>query len=182
MPRRLPKPLAVDDCEALVEAPAPGGTQQERTLRGVRKAQARLATYYLLVAPINGIYPTVWLAFLPVALLLHTGFALGLGSLTARMAVPIRDVKNFIPHLARMWFYLSPILWPLSLLEDKELWIRVLMKSNPMYAFLSLYRTALLGRPFELDMLLASIGWAVAALAIGITSFVRSEGAMGRYL
>jgi teichoic acid transport system permease protein len=151
-------------------------------IEGLMAFVVSLATYYLLVAPINGIYPTVWLAFFPVALILHTAFALGLGALTARLAVPIRDVKNFIPHLTRMWFYLSPILWPLSLLEDKELWIRALMKSNPMYAFLSLYRTALLGRPFELDMLLASIGWATVALVIGIRTFVKNEGSMGRYL
>jgi len=32
-PMRLPKPLAVDDCEALAEAPAPAGGEGERALR-----------------------------------------------------------------------------------------------------------------------------------------------------
>jgi len=32
-PKRLPKPLAVDDCEALAEAPAPPGADGERALR-----------------------------------------------------------------------------------------------------------------------------------------------------
>jgi teichoic acid transport system permease protein len=141
-----------------------------------------LATFYLIVAPVNQIYPTVWLAFFPVALLIHTAFTFGFGALTARLVVPIPDVKNLVPHMTRMWFYLSPILWPVSFIEDKPTWIQALVKSNPMYAFLSVYRTALLGRPLEVEMLLAAVAWAALFLAIGVTSFVRNEGAMARHL
>lgn len=141
-----------------------------------------LATFYLLVAPINQIYPTWWLAFLPVPLLIHTGFSLGLGAFTARLVVPIRDVKNLIPHLLRMWFYLSPILWTLDRIEGAETWIRALVMSNPMYSFLSLYRTALLGRPFEPMQLVYAAAWTLPVLVLGVWSFVRNEGAMARHL
>jgi teichoic acid transport system permease protein len=141
-----------------------------------------LATFYLIVAPINQIYPTVWLAFLPIPLLLHTMFTLGLGATTARLAVPIRDVKSLVPHVTRMWFYLSPILWTIDRIADKPTWIQLLVKSNPMWGFLSLYRTALLGRPFEADQLFYTAAVAVVVLTLGVTSFVRNEGSMGRYL
>lgn len=141
-----------------------------------------LATFYLIVAPINQIYPTFWLAFLPVPLLLHTMFTLGLGAITARLAVPVRDIKSLVPHLTRMWFYLSPILWTVDRIADKPTWIQLMVKSNPMWGFLSLYRTALLGRPFEPDQLVYVGVVALAVMVLGVTIFVRNEGSMGRYL
>ena len=147
-----------------------------------------LATFYFLVAPINGIWPTWWLLFFPVPLLLHTMFALGIGSLTARVVVPIRDVRNVIPHLTRTWFYLSPILWTLDRIdgsgntEAAATWIQVLVKSNPMYSFLSLYRTALMGRPLEPLHIATGAAWGLVFLVFGVWTFVRNEDAMVRYL
>jgi teichoic acid transport system permease protein len=141
-----------------------------------------LATFYFLVAPINGIWPTWWLLFFPVPLLLHTMFTLGMGSLTARLVVPIRDVRNVIPHLTRMWFYLSPILWTLDRIEASATWIQVVVKCNPMYSFLSLYRTALMGRPLEPLHIATGAVWGLVFLVFGVRTFIRNEGSMARYL
>ncbi len=141
-----------------------------------------LATFYFLVAPINGIWPTWWLLFFPVPLLLHTMFTLGMGALTARLVVPISDFRNVIPHLTRMWFYLSPILWTLDRIEGAATWIHVLVKTNPMFSFLSLYRTAMMGRPLEPVYILIGAAWAVPVMLFGVWTFVRNEGAMARYL
>ena len=141
-----------------------------------------LATFYFLVAPINNIWPTWWLLFFPVPLLLHTMFTLGMGALTARLVVPIRDFRNVIPHLTRMWFYLSPILWTLDRIEGAATWIQVVVKVNPMFSFLSLYRTAMMGRPLEPVYIGIGAAWAVVVLVLGVRTFVRNEGAMARYL
>jgi len=147
-----------------------------------------LATFYFLVAPINNIWPTWWLLFFPVPLLLHTMFVLGMGTLTARLVVPIRDFRNVIPHLTRMWFYLSPILWTLDRIdgsgnaEAAATWIQVIVKANPMFSFLSLYRTALMGRPLEPIYIATGAAWAVVVMVFGIWTFVRNEGSMARYL
>ena len=141
-----------------------------------------LATFYFLVAPINSIWPTWWLLFFPVPLILHTMFVLGMGSLTARLVVPIRDVRNVIPHLTRMWFYLSPILWTLDRIEGSATWIQVIVKTNPMFSFLSLYRTALMGRPLEPIYIATGAAWAVVVMVFGVRTFIRNEGSMARYL
>jgi len=120
-----------------------------------------LATFYFLVAPINNIW---------------------MGTLTARLVVPIRDFRNVIPHLTRMWFYLSPILWTLDRIEDSATWIQVIVKTNPMFSFLSLYRTALMGRPLEPIYIATGAAWAVVVMVFGIWTFVRNEGSMARYL
>jgi len=147
-----------------------------------------LATFYFLVAPINNIWPTWWLLFFPVPLILHTMFVLGMGTLTARLVVPIRDFRNVIPHLTRMWFYLSPILWTLDRIdgsgnaEAAATWIQVIVKANPMFSFLSLYRTALMGRPLEPIYIATGAAWGVVLMVFGIWTFVRNEGSMARYL
>ncbi|MCB2223645.1 MAG: ABC transporter permease [Actinobacteria bacterium] len=143
---------------------------------------AALGSFYFLVAPINSIWPTWWLLFFPVPFLLHSMFVLGMGALTARLVVPIRDIRNVVPHLTRMWFYLTPILWTLDRIEGAATWIQVMVKANPMFSFLSLYRTALMSRPFEPVYLATSAAWAVVILVFGVWTFIRHEGSMARYL
>ena len=108
-----------------------------------------LGAFYLIVMPLNGIYPGMSLLLLPVALLLHIAFTFGASTLIARLAVPYRDVQNLVPHLMRIWLYLSPVLWTydriISLLGEGKAWAG-LVEINPMFSFLSLYRTALARR------------------------------------
>ena len=119
-----------------------------------------LLVFFALVMPFRGITPTWWTLLLPVPLVLQFLFVLGMGALTARFVVRIRDVANLVPHFTRLWFYLSPVLWPLDRLDEmqnSELdFILPFIFANPMFAILSLYRTALLGTelaPFEPEIL-----------------------------
>jgi teichoic acid transport system permease protein len=143
---------------------------------------ASLGTFYFIVAPINDIWPTWSLLLFPLALLLHTAFTLGMGALTARLVIPISDFRNVVPHLTRMWFYLSPILWTLNRIEGAAPWIRAVVMANPMYSYLSLYRSALMGRPLEPWHMVTGAAWAVVALVFGVWTFIRNEGSMSRYL
>jgi teichoic acid transport system permease protein len=69
-------------------------------------------------------------------------FNLGLGSITARLAVPFRDINNLLPYINRIWLYLTPIIWPLSFIESADSWIKTLVRLNPMYDIVGLYRSA----------------------------------------
>ena len=125
--------------------------------------------------------PALLVAIVP----LHFLFNLGLGSITARLAVPFRDINNFIPYINRMWLYLTPIIWPLTLLDDAGPTLTRVVELNPMFHFIGLYRTALIGYPgypFQLDDLLVSMAWAVAIFIIGVAGFIRYETRMVRYL
>ena len=57
-----------------------------------------------------------------------------------------------------------------------------LLEANPMYAFLSLFRTALINDPFEPLMLVTGTAWAVVIMLLGVRNFVRHEDDMARYL
>lgn len=143
---------------------------------------AALSIFYLVAIPANQVYPTVAVLLLIPTVALHTFFNLGLGAMTARLAVPFRDVNNLIPYILRLWLYLSPIIWPLSLLDSMPSWAQTAVKLNPLFSFLSLYRSALLGGPVEWSMLGAAFVWTMVFLTSGIYLFVRYEGHMVRHL
>ncbi len=119
---------------------------------------------------------------LPVIAVLHIVFNLGLGAATARLAVPFRDINNFIPYLVRIWLYLSPIIWPLTMLETAPDSTKALVALNPMYAIIGVYRAALIGYPFDPSQLFVAAAWSLSVGAIGIAVFVKHEGHMVRYL
>ena len=141
-----------------------------------------MVVYYVIVWPANGILPGVTIIWLPFAIGLHTLFNLGLAGWTARLAIPFRDINNLIPHLNRLWLYLSPIIWPLSFLENHGQWIEQLARLNPMFGILSLYRLALMGRELDVFAFVIALGWTVLVGGGGIISFVRHEGNMVRHL
>lgn len=114
---------------------------------------------------------------------LHLLFNLGLSSIAARLAVPFRDINNFIPYLNRIWLYLSPIIWPLSFLEQARAEdLARFAEYNPLFPIISVYRAALIGDPFDPQMLVHSIGWALVIGLAGMGLFVRYEGKIARHL
>lgn len=134
------------------------------------------------VVLIQGVQMSLAILWLPAVIALHTVFALGLSSLTARWVVPIRDLGNLIPHITRFWFYLTPIIWGLSFLEGKPQWVVDLIELNPMYAIVQLYRVAFMDFPFVMKDLITALAWSFGVFLVGILSFVRSEGTMVRHL
>ena len=80
------------------------------------------------------------------------------------------------------WLYVSPIIWPLSRLDQFPDALTSVLNINPLFPFLGVYRAALLGYEFDPAQLMASTAWAVGFLVVGVTMFVRYEGKMVRYL
>jgi len=137
---------------------------------------------YLLAGVLDGLYPG-WTVFgLVLVVPLHLVFNLGLGALVARLAVPFRDINNFVPYLNRIWLYLSPVIWPLSFLEGKDPGKVALVELNPMYHLIQLYRWAFFGSPVEAKTVWSALFWSFGVGVVGIALFVRHEGKIVRYL
>lgn len=144
---------------------------------------ASIAVLYAIIIPIKGIWPGPEFALILLVLPLQLMFNLGLASAAARLAVPFRDINNLVPYLNRVWLYTSPIIWPLSLLEDNlSETAQSLLRLNPMFPMIAVYRTAFLGYPLDSADLIASAVWAVVVGVIGVAAFVKYEGRMVRYL
>lgn len=137
----------------------------------------------LLVAQLalRGRLPSESLILLLVIVPAHFLFNLGLSSIAARLAVPFRDINNFIPYINRIWLYVSPIIWPVTLLADQPM-LASIASWNPLFSFISVYRAALIDGEFDPAMLGVAALWAVGIGLLGTALFIRYEGKIARHL
>jgi ABC-2 type transport system permease protein len=71
--------------------------------------------------------------------------------------------------LLTIWFYGTPVFYPIEIIPAELLW---LLKLNPMYYMLELFRQPLLtGDVPELSFWLIAVGWALLAMITGSIIF-----------
>jgi teichoic acid transport system permease protein len=143
---------------------------------------ASLLVLYAIIIPLKGIWPTTSILLLAIVFPLQLLFNLGLGAITARLAVPFRDIQNLLVYINRLWLYTSPIIWPLTLLDRLAPATQRIMQVNPMFSLISVYRSALLGYPLDMNALVTAALWSAGVFVVGVAVFVKYEGRMVRYL
>ena len=70
--------------------------------------------------------------------------ALGLAMLMAVLNVYVRDVSRLLPHMLRLWMYLSPVIWEYTRISDSG--AESLARFNPMYPVMATWTVAFGGR------------------------------------
>ena len=111
----------------------------------------------------------LWPLLVPVMVILALGASLILATLNVRF----RDVKYAIPFLLQMWMFLTPIIYPVSIIPER--W-RPLLLLNPMGGVVDAFRaTALTGRTFDWGTLGAGLGVGLLVLLIGLRYFTKAE-------
>jgi teichoic acid transport system permease protein len=141
-----------------------------------------LLTFFVLILPIARIWPGADILWLIPIFVIQVVMNVGLTALTARLTVPMRDVGNLLPYITRLWLYLSPIIWPLDRLDGAPGWVNDLVRLNPMFYFLKVYRGGLTGSEFTMTDLGIAAGFALTVAIVGITTFTRFEGRFAQYL
>ncbi len=86
------------------------------------------------------VYPLGWL-FLPVILAILLILILGLGLALSALNVFYRDVRSLLVLGLQLWFYASPIIYPISLVPE---WLRPFYFLNPMAGIITAFRDVLL--------------------------------------
>jgi len=107
--------------------------------------------------------------FLLIALLFT---ALGVGVLLSALTVAYRDFRHVVPFLVQVWMYLTPVVYPVSLIPEKWQWLIYL---NPMAGLIEGFRSAFLGRPFDTSALTLSFLIALILFTFGVAFFERVE-------
>lgn len=111
------------------------------------------------------------LPLLLVAVPLQLALSLGMGLLLAALNVFFRDVAQVLGLVFNAWFYLTPIVYPLSLVPET---VQPLVLFNPLTALVELYRQALLGGTLELPPGTGTLAvFAVVVLGSGAWLFRR---------
>jgi ABC-type polysaccharide/polyol phosphate export permease len=108
------------------------------------------------------------LLFVPIAAITVAMFALGVSLLLSVIAVVFRDVVDMYQIALSAWYFLTPIMYPETIIPREERWWFFL---NPMYHFVEVFRApiydgSLAGYTNILVALLTSIctlivGWLV---------------------
>ena len=105
------------------------------------------------------------MVFLPVSILLLTAFTLGFGLFISSLAVFFPDVAEMYQVVLTAWMYLTPIIYPESLISAK--WMPV-YKINPMYWMVKMFRLPIFeGRLPYWNEFLPAFAWAAGMLVIG---------------
>lgn len=117
------------------------------------------------------VLPIGWL-LLPVILMTQLLFALGLGLVGAALNVFYRDVKHILTLGLQIWFYASPIIYPVAAVPER---FRSLYFANPMAGIIEAYRAVLLRQELPGPYLLFSASMAIVTFLVGYWFFKRVE-------
>ena len=130
------------------------------------------AAILLLLKVYNGVGLTLNLLVVPILVAGVVLTALGVGTCLAALNVAYRDFRYVIPFLVQFWMFVTPVVYPASLVPPEWRWALYL---NPMAGVIEGFRSAFLGRPFDVLGMLVSLAIAAVLFAAGISYFEKVE-------
>lgn len=118
-------------------------------------------------------FPGVGIVIFPFLVGLTFLCALGVGLWLSALNVEYRDIRFVIPFLIQLWMFVSPVIYPVSIVSEKYRWLLAL---NPMGGVIKAYRASLLGHvPIDWFLLGISTSIICTLLISGIYYFRRME-------
>ena len=104
-----------------------------------------------------GVAPTIHIVWLPALTALMVLTALGIGLWLSALNLEFRDVQYTLPFLNQLWLFLTPVVYPSSLVPERWQWVYAL---NPMVGVVDGFRWALfsVGHPPSAWSLIVALG------------------------
>ena len=101
----------------------------------------------------------------PVLVLAMMLTAVGVGCAVAAVDVQYRDARRFVPFVLQLWMYLSPVVYPASLVPERY---RGLYTLNPLAGIIGTFRSSLLST--------GPTDWRGIGLALASSSVICAAG------
>jgi len=101
----------------------------------------------------------------PLLVLGLSCISLGFGMVFAALTVTYRDFRYVVPFMAQIWMFLTPVIYPASIVSAKWRW---LMMINPLSGLVAGFRAVFLG---------TRIDWTTLGISTLITAFMLLAGA-----
>jgi len=116
-----------------------------------------------------------WLALFiwPLAIIVSVVATLGLGAWLAALNVKYRDFRYIIPFLVQVLFFLTPVIYPISLIKYPLL--QYMLVCSPMYAAMELFRFPITGASLDIYFIGISLLSGLLLLIVGIYYFKKTE-------
>jgi lipopolysaccharide transport system permease protein len=140
----------------------------------------------IIALSVVGAFVLPWIPLVIVAMVLLAIFGAGLALMLAIANVYFRDTQYFLSIILQLWMYLTPIIYPMSLVKDASkdvggilgtpITIADIYDLNPMVHFVTLFRNLLYDNrwPDASEWLICAC-WALGSLLVGIMVFRRNE-------
>jgi lipopolysaccharide transport system permease protein len=119
------------------------------------------------------VHPSMSVVLLPLLLLQIAAFGLGVGLTISTLTTRYRDLSYMLGYLIQLWMYATPIVYPLSQVPERWLWLFYL---NPMTAVVQTFRHLLLGSEApNIWMIGYSVAVSALVISLGLILFTRVE-------
>lgn len=131
------------------------------------------SSFFVVILLIYGLLPPLqfFLAVIP-AILMVTAASFGAGLFFASLNVKYRDVRAALPFLVQLAFFLTPVIYPVSLIPER---FQYLIYLNPIAGALSLVRGSLENQPVNWGGLGVSCLVIVCFIMLGVWYFKKVE-------
>ena len=128
----------------------------------------------LVFLTINNYAITTRYFLIPFLLLIAMVFSLGVGLLFGALMVVFRDTKNLLGFILQIWMFVSPILYPVTVVPEE---FRVIFFTNPLTGLIEAFRWVFLETTSfpSMSNLSVSAGVAVILLLLGLYAFRSME-------
>lgn len=135
---------------------------------------AAVYTYYFIT--LGSFSPNWTLLLLPLLILMLGCLGLGFGLVISSLTTKYRDLRFLVSFGVQLWMYVTPVIYPLSVMKQNypdKIWAIV---ANPLTAITETFKYAFTGvGVFEWSYLLYSLAVTIAILLLGIVIFNRTQ-------
>jgi lipopolysaccharide transport system permease protein len=131
-------------------------------------------TYYYATTDL--IHPNITIALVPFLIIIMGFLGLGFGIIISSLTTKYRDLKFLITFGIQLMMYASPIVFPLSLVQEKYPRYEILLLANPITSIIETFKYAFLGvGVFNWFYLLYSLVFTIVFFFIGLIVFNKVE-------
>ena len=131
-----------------------------------------MVIWYLVQGMDMNVWQVIGTYLLSMILTVTGGF--GVGVLVAALNVKYRDIQHMIPFILRTMFFVTPIMYPVSLFNEIP-WAGKLLALNPMTGALALARSPFSSIPIDPLLLSISLVSTIVITIIGVLVFFKQE-------
>lgn len=120
-----------------------------------------------------GYYPELSIFYLlPIVMLISSLAAVGGGFFLSALNVKYRDVRNILPFFISIMIYLTPVIYPSSILSSQN---RIFLAMNPMTGVIDSMRKTFEGKMPDWQLIWVSLLFSTLMLVVGLIYFRRTE-------
>lgn len=132
-----------------------------------------LTSILLVILAIVFNVPISWkLLLIPPVIVCLIVFTNSVGMLLAALNVIYRDVRYALPFVIQLLFFITPIMFPLSLVPVEQRWLVAL---NPLGAIIELFRLSLFNIYLDIKLLIYCLGSTTITFIISSYIFIKLE-------